>query len=85
MYLLVHVHRSACVRVCVSETEQTLYSCGEVSSCADEGLKVCLSVSEAHGAQLLQLLLELLTINLTAHDRRVHWGHTHNSIIKKNL
>lgn len=32
----------------VSETEQVLYSSGEISSCADEGLKVRLLVSEAH-------------------------------------
>lgn len=45
--------------MCVSETEQMLYSSGEVSSSADEGLKVSLSVSEAHRAQLLQLLLKI--------------------------
>lgn len=48
-----------CTDEYVSETEQVLYSSGEISSCADEGLKVRLPVSEAHWAQLLQLLLEL--------------------------
>ncbi len=76
MYMYVYMHRltsvCVCVCVCVSETEQMLYSSGEVASCADEGPKVCLSVSEAHWAQVLQLLLELslLTVNLTGHDRR---------------
>lgn len=59
-----------CTDEYVSETEQVLYSSGEISSCADEGLKVRLPVSEAHWAQLLQLLLELslCVMDLTQHD-----------------
>lgn len=59
-----YVHTSASVCVVVSWAEQMLYSSGDVSSGADEGLKVRLSVSEAHRAQLLQLLLELLAMDL---------------------
>ena len=63
----------ACVCECVSEPEQMLYGRAEVSSCADEGLKVRLSVFEAHRAQVLQLLLELrlLRMDLTGCERRV--------------
>ncbi len=60
------------LNICVSEPEQMLHGGGEVSSCADEGPKVCLSVSEAHRAQLLQFLLELLTMYLTGQSRRVN-------------
>lgn len=63
-----YVHTSASVCVVVSWTEQMLYSSGDVSSGADEGLKVRLSVSEAHRAQLLQLLLELLAVDLRGHQ-----------------
>ena len=78
--MLVQVHSFMCAHtacgqrnVCVSLIEQMLYNSGEVSSGADEGLKVSLSVCEAHRAQLLQLLLKisLLMMNLTAYDRRV--------------
>ena len=55
--------------LCASETEQMLYSSAEVSSSADENLKVCLSVPEAHRAQLLQLVVELLDVGLTGQDR----------------
>lgn len=64
--VILYVCTRAQVNICVwlSETEQMLYSGGEVSSGADEDLQVCFSVSEAHWAQMLQLVLELRLVNM---------------------